>query len=108
MVRIMVQITKRERHSGYEVSWGILVDDEGKSLETQERVVTIQHGETTIRLGQSVVANGRYLPIGTRGLVVALHVPHTKGRTTDVVDCLFEAEMREPILAAMKFKDLNF
>lgn len=103
----MVQITRTENHSGYQVGWGIQVDDEGKPLETQERVVVIQHGEMTIRLGQFVVANGRYLANGTRGLVVELHVPYTKARTSDIIDCLFEADMREPILSFMKLKDLD-
>ena len=102
-----VQITRVEEHYGYQVSWGALFHD-GRVLKGSERIVSIKHGQVTISLGQAVTANGRCgPPQGTRGLVVALNIPNTAGRTTDIFDCLFEALMMEPRLTCMKLKDLE-
>lgn len=102
----MVQITRVEEHYGYEISWGHEVDEEGVA-NGKERVVSIKKGRLTINLGQLVTANGRLgVPKGTRGLVTGLCAPNTFGRTTDIIDCEFEAHQREPLLLIMKLKDL--
>jgi hypothetical protein len=103
-----IHITRIEEHYGYNVTWGALAYS-GKVQEGTERIVSIQNFEASVSLGQLVTANGRFgATRGARGLVIKLHVPNTEGRTTDIIDCLFEAVMREPRMIIMKFKDLDF
>ncbi len=103
----MVEIIRVEYHDGYEISWGATIF-EGKHLLESEKIVGVRSGAIKITLGQVVKSSGRYGPAqGALGLVTKLSIPHTDGRTMDIIDCIFEADMSEPRLFIMKLKDLE-
>jgi len=57
-----------------------------------------------ISLGQEVRASmGCSLPQATRGVVVKIHRPHENGRTSDVIDVIWEGEICP---TATKFKEI--
>jgi len=58
-----------------------------------------------VRVGDMVASNGRFsIPEGTRGLVVDIYEPFTRG-STDIIQVWFEGRRGA---TSMKFKDLKF
>lgn len=73
----------------------------------QGRIIAVTYGNRRIEVRDRVIANGRmFVEAGRLGSVTAIHLPHREGRTSDIIDVLFDGSGEEPIPAHMKFKDL--
>lgn len=98
-------VTGTSMCQGYAVTWGQVVEPEWARC-SEPVVVQLAGGDTRVRLGQTVIANGRVgAPAGTPCLIVELHAPFTNGRSTDIVDCLCKVDGRVRIVS-LKLKDI--
>lgn len=80
---------------------GYILEKEG------ERFISISNGVCKIKLGDTVISNGRiFAPKGTKGIVVEIDLPFVVHRTVDVIAVEWESE--PGCSSFMKFKDLNF
>lgn len=80
----------------------------GFTMEKNEQGVIIKITgslDQSVKVGDNVVSNGRiFVPRGTPGVVKKIHPVFEGGRTTDVIEILFEGEESTYM---MKFKDME-
>ncbi len=77
---------------------GSVLEAEGKNIKA-----IISLWGRMIEVGQRVISNGRVYPDGLGGMVVKIHQPYEGGKTSDVIEVLFDGD-DYPI--SLKFKDL--
>ena len=69
-------------------------------------IISVTRSGVKIKLNQVVVSNGRiFYKRGTKGIVKKIHLPFTKGLTSDFLKVLFKGSKSTSF---MKFKDLEF
>lgn len=83
------------------------VKTSGYTLEKEdERFISVSWGVRKIKLGDTVISNGRiFVPKGIKGVVVRIFEPFTRELSTDVIAVQWEGREDENF---MKFKDFDW
>lgn len=84
------------------------ISSHGYSFEQENgKIISVTNiGGVKIELNQTVTSNGRiFYKRGTKGVVQKIHLPCTRGLTSDILEVVFKGNK---LLSFMKFKDLEF